>query len=74
MPPPQFDPRALLASPAMQQVAIPTQQQRDEVEKLQGLQIRTNAIQLAVALRSGKEGTVREAIADAAAIADYIIG
>ncbi len=53
---------------------VPSQAQRDEVAKLQGLQVRTNAIQLAVALHAGREIPIGDVLAVARDIESYIAG
>lgn len=50
----------------------PTQEQVNEIEKVRGMQARTEAVKLAVELHRGVSGTTEDLIESAAMIANFI--
>jgi len=51
---------------------VPTQAQITEVENLRAIQVRTNAVQMAVAAQGGQQIETLDLIRAAAVIADFI--
>lgn len=67
---PQFLNPAALAG--MQQVRIPSAEERAEIRRLQGLQVRTNAADMATKLLAGKDPTMGKWTSVAKTIELYI--
>lgn len=64
----------MLAGATPHQVRMPSQAEIDEVRRVQGLQIRTNAADQATKLLAGKAPTMTEWWSVAKAIELYILG
>lgn len=55
-------------------VPMPSQAQRDEVARVQGMQVRTNAVTLAVQLLANQDDGLMKLINTAKSIEEYILG
>lgn len=55
-------------------VRVPSAAERDEVARVQGMQVRTNAVGLAANLYAGKDCTDQRLIATAKVIEMFILG
>ena len=54
-------------------VAVPSPEQRKEIERVQGMQVRTNAVQIAGQVMAGRGVDADELLSLAAAVAAYIV-
>ena len=70
-PPRQSPPPAFMAMPNLGALP-PTQAQIEEARQLRALQLRTNAVQFAIAMLGGREGESASIIREAECLVEYL--